>query len=304
MTPAISVAGLTRRYRGHLALDNVSFDIEPGSITGLLGRNGAGKTTLMRIAAGHEFPSAGSVAILGQNPVKSDALLHRMVFVREDQRYPEYGTPRGFQVRHALRAASWFYPEWDANLAQTLVAEFRLPPAQAVRRLSRGMRSALGIIIGLAARAEVTLFDEPYAGLDPVARQLFYDWLLTDYAEHPRTVLLSTHLIDEAAGLMERAVVLDSGHVVLDAAADDLRGAATSVSGSAIAVAEFATGRTVWSRRRMAGQESAVIAGPLDETDRARARALRLNLEPLTMQQIVINAAGQQGIPATERTSA
>jgi ABC-2 type transport system ATP-binding protein len=117
-------------------------------------------------------------------------------------------------------------------------------------------------------------------------------------------VLLSTHLIDEAAGLMERVVVLDSGHVVLDAAADDLRGAATSISGSAIAVAEFSTGRTVWNRRRIAGQESAVIAGSLDDTDRARAQALRLRLEPLTMQQIVINAAGQQQTPAPERTSA
>ena len=86
------------------------------------------------------------------------------------------------------------------------------------------MRSALGIVIGLAARAEVTLFDEPYAGLDPVARQLFYDRLLADYAEHPRTVLLSTHLIDEAAGLFERVIVIDRGRIVLDADADDLRG--------------------------------------------------------------------------------
>jgi ABC-2 type transport system ATP-binding protein len=89
------------------------------------------------------------------------------------------------------------------------------------------MRSALGIVIGLAARAEVTLFDEPYAGLDAVARQVFYDRLVTEQAEHPRTVLLSTHLIDEAAGLLERVVVIDRGRAVLDAAAGDLRGSQT-----------------------------------------------------------------------------
>ena len=183
--------------------DHVSFDIEPGSITGLLGGNGAGKTTLMRILAGQEFASAGSVTVLGASPVTSDALLHRMVFVREDQRYPDYGWPY-FLVRHAVRAASWFYPDWDGGLAEALLGDFGLPPGRAVRQLSRGMRSALGIVIGLAARAEVTLFDEPYAGLDPVARQLFYDRLLADYAAHPRTVLLSTHLIDEAAGLLQR----------------------------------------------------------------------------------------------------
>jgi ABC-2 type transport system ATP-binding protein len=307
MTPAISVAGLTRRYRGTLALDAVSFDIEPGSVTGLLGRNGAGKTTLLRILAGQEFASAGGVRVLGACPVENEQVLRRMVFVREDQRYPDYGSWPAFQVRHALRAASWFYPNWDAGLAAGLVADFGLPRSRRVAKLSRGMRSALGIVIGLAARAEVTLFDEPYAGLDPVARKLFYDRMLADYAEHPRTVLLSTHLIDEAAGLMERVLVIDHGTIVLDAAADEVRGSATSVSGPAIAVVEFTAGRTVWERRRAGSQESAVVAGALHDTDRARARSLRLHLEPLTLQQVVVHAAGAApaGPPdALERTSA
>jgi ABC-2 type transport system ATP-binding protein len=302
MTPAISMAGLTRRYRGQLALDNVTVDIEPGSITGLLGRNGAGKTTLMRVLAGQEFASAGTVTVLGACPVENDKVLRQMVFVREDQAFPG-----DFRVRHVVRAASWCYPNWSPDLADALLEEFSLPLDRRVRKLSRGMRSALGIVIGLAARAEVTLLDEPYAGLDPVARQSFYDLLLADYAEHPRTVLLSTHLIDEAAGLFERVLVLDRGRVVLNAAADDVRGAATSVSGPAIAVAEFTAGRTVWNRRRIASQESAVVAGALGETDRARAAALHLRLEPLTLQQVVVQAAGAPATDITntpERTSA
>jgi ABC-2 type transport system ATP-binding protein len=179
-----------------------------------------------------------------------------------------------------------------------------LPLNRKVRKLSRGMRSAVGNVIGLAARAEVTLFDEPYAGLDPVSRQLFYDRLLGDYAEHPRTVLLSTHLIDEAAGLFERVLVLDRGRIVLNTGADDLRGAATSVSGPAIAVAEFTAGRPVWDRRRIASQESAVVAGALGETDRARAAALHLRLEPLTLQQLVVQVAGTPVGSLEERTSA
>jgi len=150
----------------------------------------------------------------------------------------------------------------------------------------------------------VTLFDEPYAGLDPINRQLFYDRLLADYTAFPRTVLMSTHLIDEAAGLFERVIVLDRGRVVLDAPTDDLRGAATSVSGPAIAVAEFTAGRRVWNRRRIASQESAVVAGELDDADRARAAALHLHLEPLTLQQLVVNTAGGQLPSPQERTSA
>ena len=90
MTPAISVAGLTRRYHGQLALDDVTLDLEPGSITGLLGRNGAGKTTFMRIIAGHEFASAGTVTVLGASPVENETVLRQMIFVREDQSYPDF----------------------------------------------------------------------------------------------------------------------------------------------------------------------------------------------------------------------
>ncbi|MGH9045761.1 MAG: ATP-binding cassette domain-containing protein, partial [Acidimicrobiales bacterium] len=159
MTPTISVHGLTRRYRDNVALDNVTVDIDGPSIVGLLGRNGAGKTTLMRIIANQEFASAGTVEVFGASPVENDAILRRMVLVREDQTFPD------FRVRHALRAGSWFYPNWSSELADALLADFDLPGNRAIKKLSRGMRSALGIVIGLAAQAEITLFDEPYAGL-------------------------------------------------------------------------------------------------------------------------------------------
>jgi energy-coupling factor transporter ATP-binding protein EcfA2 len=191
MTPAISVAGLSRRYRGQLALDQVNFDIEPGSVTGLLGRNGAGKTTLLRILAGQEFPSSGRVAVLGGSPVDSEKVLHRMVFVREDQRYPDYGSGPGFQG----------------------------PPCTAG---------------GLLVLHEMGCRSGRRAG----------------------------------RGLLPAAQPED--------------------------------------HQTIGSQESAVVAGALDDTDRARARSLRLRLrlEPLTLQQVVVQAAGQHDIHARERTSA
>jgi ABC-2 type transport system ATP-binding protein len=293
VTPAISAASLTRRYHDQIALHDVSFQIETGSICGLLGRNGAGKTTLLRILAGQEFPSGGGVRVLGAPPAENEDVLRRLVFVREDQSYPD------IKVRHALRVASWFYPNWNGGLAEALLADFDLRPNRPIKRLSRGMRSALGIAIGLAARAQVTLFDEPYAGLDAVARQIFYDRLLADYAEFPRTILLSTHLIDEAAALFERVVVIDRGRVVLDAAADGLRGVATTVSGPVLAVDDFTAGRPVWNRRRLGSQASVVTVGQLDEASRTRARSLGLDLVPLTLQQLVVHAAGRPAPPET-----
>jgi ABC-2 type transport system ATP-binding protein len=298
MTPTISVTGLTRRYSDQLALDDVTVTVEGPTITGLLGRNGAGKSTLLRIVANQEFASTGTVEVFGASPVENDAILRRMVLVREDQIFPD------FKVRHALRAAAMFYPNWSDELAETLLGDFDLPANRAVKKLSRGMRSALGIVIGLAARAEITLFDEPYAGLDAVARQLFYDRLLARYTEEPSTVILSTHLIDEVADLLERVVMIDHGRIVLDAAADDVRGSATTVSGAAVAVEEFVAGRHLWERRRIGSQESAVVAGALDDRDWARARELHLQLESLSLQQVMVHAAGRATEDSREKTNA
>jgi ABC-2 type transport system ATP-binding protein len=300
MTPVISLTGLTRRYPGQVALDDVSVTIGTDTITGLLGRNGAGKTTLLRILAGQEFPSSGSVRVFGSPPAENENVLRRVVLVREDQVYPD------FRVSHALRAASWFYPNWDSALASSLLDDFGVRTNKVIKHLSRGQRSALGITIGLAARAEVTLFDEPYAGLDAVARQTFYDRLLTDYAAVPRTVLLSTHLIDEAAALFENVVVIDRGRVVLDATADGLRGMVTTVSGPVLAVDSFTEGRPLWERRELGSQASVVIVGQVSGEDRERARSLGLDLTPLSLQQLVVRASAgsADATPLTERTSA
>jgi ABC-2 type transport system ATP-binding protein len=304
MTPAISVTGLTRRYPGQVALDDVHLTIGNRTITGLLGRNGAGKTTLLRILAGQDFPSSGSVRVFGSSPAENENVLRRLVLVREDQAYPDVTYP-DFKVSHGLRAASFCYPNWDAGLASSLLDDFGVRAGKAIKSLSRGQRSALGITIGLAARAEVTLFDEPYAGLDAVARQIFYDRLLAEYADRPRTVVLSTHLIDEAAALFENVVVIDRGRVVLDTAADGLRGMVTTVSGPVLAVDSFTEGRPVWERRGVSSQASVVMAGQLSPEDRERARSLGLDLTPLSLQQLVVHAASGSAVARSlaERTS-
>ncbi|OIJ64342.1 ABC transporter ATP-binding protein [Streptomyces mangrovisoli] len=285
MTAAVSVTGLSRGYRGHQALTDLTFELGTPCVAGLLGRNGAGKTTLLRILAGQEFHDSGRVRVFGAEPLENDAVLRRMILVREDQTYPD------LKVRHVPEAAALLYPNWDAELARTLLDAYELPPGRPIKKLSRGMRTALGIVVGLACRAEVTLFDEPYAGLDPVARALFYDQLLADYTAHPRCIVLSTHLIDEAAELLDRVLVLDRGRLVLDAPADDLRGAATVVTGPADGVERFAAGRTTLSRRTLGARTTAVMIGRLDARDREIADHLRLRLEAVTLQQLAVYAA-------------
>lgn len=286
MTPAIALSGLTRRYAGgHEALSGVTVDLHTPSIVGLLGRNGAGKTTLLRVLSGQGFATAGSVRVFGAAPLENDAVLRRMVLIREDQTYPD------LKVRHALAAAAMFYPNWDAELAGMLLDAYELPAGRGIKKLSRGMRAALGIILGLAARAEVTLFDEPVAGLDAVVRDMFYQHLLDDYTAHPRCVVLSTHLIDEVADLLERILILDHGRLVLDARTDDLRGNAVTVTGRTGNVDRFVADRPTLSRRTLGGQSTAVMVGRLDDRDRLLAKHLQLDLDHLTLQQLAIQAA-------------
>ncbi|MEX5259308.1 ABC transporter ATP-binding protein [Kocuria sp. CPCC 205263] len=283
MNPVIEVRNLTKRYKEKVVLDDVSFDVQEDTIYGLLGRNGAGKTTAMSILTAQNLPTRGEVRVFGENPYENARVLSRMCFVRESQKYPDDATPR-----HAFASARLFFPRWDQALADDLVDEFQLPVKRTIKKLSRGQLSAVGVIIGLASRAEITFFDEPYLGLDAVARQIFYDRLLADYAEHPRTILLSSHLIDEVANLLERVLVIDEGRIIMDESTDDARAQATNVVGDAAAVEEAANGREVIHRESLGRVASVTFLGRLDDAERDALAAAGLDLAPVSLQQLIV----------------
>ncbi|WOC11553.1 ABC transporter ATP-binding protein [Gordonia sp. MP11Mi] len=282
-TSAVSARSLTKRYGNTIALNSVDFDIPQNTICGLFGRNGAGKTTLMSILTAQNFATSGHAWVYGEEPYENSRALSRMCFVRESQRYPDDARPV-----HAFAAARLFFPNWDDEFAQQLVAEFRLPLKTRIKKLSRGQLSAVGVIIGLASRAEVTFFDEPYLGLDAVARQIFYDRLLADYAEHPRTVVLSSHLIDEIADLIERVLVVDDGALVLDEDADALRGRAVTVVGNAAAVDEFIAGREELHRENLGPVASSTVLGVVSDEDARRLERLHLTTSSVSLQELIV----------------
>src|SRR5262249_35437536 len=162
-----------------------------------------------------------------------------------------------FRVIDVLELGAIFFPNWDHDYALSLTEAFRLPLKRKMKALSRGMLSAAGIIVGLTSRAPLTIFDEPYLGLDAVARGIFYDRLLEDYAEHPRTVILSTHLIDEVSRLLQHVIVIDQGKLMLDEETDALRGRAFTVVGAASKVDTYTAGRDLLGREPLGGLVSA-----------------------------------------------
>jgi ABC-2 type transport system ATP-binding protein len=214
--------------------------------------------------------------------VENAAVLQRLCFIKESQKYPD-----DFKVKHVLKSAPWFFRNWDAEFAEQLVADFRLPADRRIKKLSRGQLSAVGVIVGLASRAPLTFFDEPYLGLDAVARQLFYDRLLEDYAEHPRTVILSTHLIDEVSNLLEHVLVIDDGRIIIDESAESLRGSAQTVVGGKGAVDAFVQGRKVVHREGIGGIATATLES-LDRADRQAALDAGLELTAVSLQQLIV----------------
>lgn len=282
MTNAIEIRGLTRRYGAATALENVSLDVPEGSITGLLGRNGAGKTTIMSIIAGQDRPTSGRVEVFGHAPFEHAPTLQSISFVRDNQRYPD-----DYRLHHVLRIAPSFAPEWSTEIADELVEGLRIPAKTPIKKFSRGQLSAVAIVLGLASRAPVTLFDEPYLGLDVTARALFYDVLLRDHTARPRTIVLSTHLIGESEGLFDRIVLVGNGRVILSSDGDDTHNLAVQVSGSAAAVDRVVEGRAVLRTQRLANLKAVTIAGEVDPELSARAHSLGVQVSPASLQDVV-----------------
>jgi len=284
MSAIVQVKNLTKTYGKTDAVKDVSFKLEENKIYGLLGRNGAGKTTIMHMLTAQQFPSGGEIEVFGEAPFENESVLRRVCFIKESQKYPAT-----FSVKDVLEVSAMLHPNWDAAYAKELTEAFNLPMKRRMQKLSRGMLSAVGVVVGLASRAPLTIFDEPYLGLDAVARGMFYDRLLEDYAEHPRTVILSTHLIDEVSRMLEHVLLIDQGKLMLDEDAERLTGKAYSVVGAAARIDAFASGKQVLSRDSMGSIASATILGEIGAQDRREAAERGLEFAPVSLQQLIVH---------------
>ncbi|MGN4126059.1 ABC transporter ATP-binding protein [Lysinibacillus sphaericus] len=250
----IEVSNVSKSYKRKQALKNVTFTIEGPKIIGFLGHNGAGKTTFLNLLAGLIATSSGSVCVNGENVFNTPAILRDICFVAESGNFQGEMT-----IAQSLKANSFFYPKWDKNLALELLQVFALNPKDKVRSLSKGMVSALGIITGFASNAAITIFDEPYIGLDVAGRNTFYDLLIEQQTENPRLFILSTHLIDEASELFEEILILHEGQLLLQKTADEWRQHIVAVKGSAHDVEQATVGLEVIYQHSFMQEMTAVV---------------------------------------------
>ncbi|WP_454860352.1 ATP-binding cassette domain-containing protein [Promicromonospora soli] len=278
-------------------LDGATLTIRPGTITGVLGRNGAGKTTMLSLLAAFTRPTSGTVVVGPEggeeDPWENPWITSGTQLVRESG-----DLMNDEKVSTSLTYYADMRPDWSADTAERLLDLFEVDVRKNPSALSRGKRSAIGATVGLASRAPLTIFDEVYLGMDAPTRYAFYDELLADYAEHPRTILLSSHLVEEVERLFEDVVVIDNGRVLLAEPAEQMRARGFSLTGSRDAVERLAGGRRVLHRQQLGATVQVTLEGALDEAERAAARGAGVEVGAVPVQDLFVRLTDPRSVPS------
>lgn len=296
MSASIEVRDLILRYGPVTAVDGLTFTLEAGRIHGLLGRNGSGKTSLLSVVSAFRRATSGLALVDGEPVWENPRAARKICFIRGSGDTIAGDWPSD-KISDALALAADHRPEWDTDYAAKLADRFELDPKAHIGKLSQGKRSALGVILGLASRCPVTIFDESYLGMDAPSRYTFYEELLADYLAHPRTIVLSTHLIEEVANLFEEVVIIDRGRLLLQDKVEDLRSRGASVIGPTDSVDRFAEGLTVLSSRQLGPTRAVTTYGELGEDRLRQARAAGLEIGPITLQDLFVHLTEAERIP-------
>ena len=252
----IELKNLTKHYKETAALEGVTLTIEYGKVYGLLGRNGAGKSTMVNLISNRIFPTSGEIFVDGEPSIENDAALRKIFTMSEHNLLPV-----DKKFKDAVKIVSMFYPDFDKDYAFRLAQMFELDVKKKLMSLSTGYSSIAKLIMALASGADYIFFDEPVLGLDANHRELFYRLLIERYAETGSTFIISTHLIDECANLIEKAIIIDKGRLVTADDTERIMENSYTVTGPAELVDKYTAGKTVVGSDTVGGIRSAYVKG-------------------------------------------
>ncbi len=244
MMKVVEFKEVKKSYGSNTVLNNLTFTINEGALTGIIGRNGVGKSTIMKMISGHTTVSAGSVKVFEENPFNSLMVSANSILIDDTISFSVKLT-----LADILNEAKRFYPNWDAHLAQRLFDYFSFNLKSHHHTLSKGKKSTFNAIIGIAAHCPLTIFDEPINGMDAVVRKDFYRALLKDYIAHPRTILLSSHHLEEIEDLLEDILLIHSGGIHFHGSTTDLQEMFIKVKGKEQSVLPSIANRSVFSKQ-------------------------------------------------------
>lgn len=281
---------IVKNYKDKKVLENVNLEIEQGKIYGLIGRNGVGKTTLLSIMTAQNPATSGQVYCDGERVWENRKALDHLCFSREINTMTPLG-PNTLKIKEYFRVAKALYPNWDQKMAEELIEHFGISIKKKINKLSKGMLSMVTIAIGLASKADITILDEPVAGLDVVAREDFYRILVEEQASTGRTFIISTHIIEEAAAVFEEVIFLDRGNVLLKSNTEELLSRALHVTGDADAV-DAATEGLNCHHVEMMGRSKGVTV--LLEPGQQLKEGYDVTVQPLSLQNLFVALCGKE----------
>lgn len=286
----IQISNLSKSYGNNLVLKNVNLTIEENKIYGLLGRNGAGKTTLLNLINNRIFPSEGSITIDGESVIENDKVTRKIYFMTEQNLYPE-----SMKIKELLKWSREFYENFNMDYVLELCKKFGLNINKKFKNLSTGYSSICKIIITLASGAEILIFDEPVLGLDANHRDLFYKELVSNYIEEPKTIIISTHIIEEISDILEKVIIIKDGEVLSDKEVESLLDEAYIVSGPAEKVDEYISSKKCINVDSLAGFKAATIAGKISKNDKREIERMNLEISKVELQKLFIYLTGKEG---------
>ena len=281
---------ISKQYKKKEVLHDIDLTIEQGKIYGLVARNGAGKTTLLSILTAQNPATSGTVTYDGMPVWENQKALDHLCFSRELNTLSVLG-PNTIKVKEYLQMARTYYPNWDREMEQRLVAQFDLNPKKKISKLSKGMLSMVTIVVALASKADITILDEPVAGLDVVARDDFYHLLLEEHEATGRTFIVSTHIIEEAANVFEEVIFLKDGEILLKEDTQELLERAVHVSGLAEEVDAACAGLEVHHAEKMGRSKGVtVLLAPGQQV----ADGYDVTVQPVSLQNLFVALCGRE----------
>ncbi|WP_240411640.1 ABC transporter ATP-binding protein [Limosilactobacillus vaginalis] len=287
MMEQLKISHLSKKFGRRVILDDVSFTLEPAKIYGLLGRNGAGKSTLLNLISNRIFPTSGSIK-LGDQEVNTDQTLDKIFLIGEDNLYYKQ-----VKINQMFDLADGAYGNFDYQNAEQMLKQFELDGNQKFAKLSTGQKTAAKISLALNVDADYIFLDEPVLGLDANHREIFYQELIKSYQKRPRTIVLSTHLIDEIQQLVEHVILIDRHRVLEDADVQDLLDRAYDISGPAKLVDQYTEGLNVLSTTDLGNVRTAHVFDQLPE-DRILPDQVQIGHYDLQHLFIYLTNGGQQ----------
>ena len=287
MMEQLKSSHLSKKFGRRVILDDVSFTLEPAKIYGLLGRNGAGKSTLLNLISNRIFPTSGSIK-LGDQEVNTDQTLDQVFLIGEDNLYYKQ-----VKINQMFDLADGAYGNFDYQNAEQMLKRFELEGNQKFAKLSTGQKTAAKISLALNVDADYIFLDEPVLGLDVNHREIFYQELIKSYQKRPRTIVLSTHLIDEIQQLVEHVILIDRHQVLEDTDVQDLLDRAYDISGPAKLVDQYTEGLNVLSTTDLGNIRTAHVFDQLPE-DRILPDQVQVGHYDLQHLFIYLTNGGQQ----------